>query len=525
MRRFPPDFLTRIARSLFEASGCSAEDAATVADHLVESSLFGHDSHGTIRIYEYVDQMADGTFDPAGKTAVVRERGAMAVLDGGGALGQVAGRHAVDKAVELARIHGVGSVGLRNCCHLGRIGAYTLAAARQGLIGMAWVNAGRLGRQIPPYGGIDGKLSTNPVSFAAPRRGGDPILVDMTTSVVAEGKIRLAHNQGVPVPEGWITDAEGRPTTDPADFVGPPQGAILPLGGVVAYKGYCLSMMVEILGGLLSGEGCAAGAVEMRSNGLMLIVWDPAFFCEDGDYDRELEGLAAHVASSRVDPKVGRIQLPGSPEFTTAAERRRTGIAIDDTTWSRICDRARRLGLDPGPWEEEVCRARLSPPVPEKATGDFDRAVSRAAGLRACLPCVRSGGFPASRAPGALAETALFQAGDAPTQILEQGLAPVARHPAARDPLVPLQGQEGPFQGTEVQGAAAGAEGPNLRAAGALAQPAQPVRQLLDLPGPEQHDDRHNAPPRRHRDNHRKIDHLGLDSGSTCGTTPDGIGR
>ena len=355
MRRFPPDSLTRIARSLFEASGCSAEDAATVADHLVESSLFGHDSHGTIRIYEYVDQMADGTFDPAGRPAVVRERGAMAVLDGGGALGQVAGRHAVDKAVALARVHGVGSVGLRNCSHLGRIGSYTLAVARQGLIGMAWVNAGRLGRQIPPYGGIDGKLSTNPVSFAAPRRGADPILVDMTTSVVAEGKIRLAHNQGVPVPEGWITDADGRPTTDPADFVGPPQGAILPLGGVVAYKGYCLSMMVEILGGLLSGEGCAAGEVDMRSNGLMLNVWDPAFFCEDGDYDRELEGLVAHVTSSRVDPEVGRIQLPGSPEFTTAAERRRTGIAIDDTTWSRICDRARRLGFDPALWEEEVC--------------------------------------------------------------------------------------------------------------------------------------------------------------------------
>lgn len=88
----------------------------------------------------------------------------------------------------------------------------------------------------------------------------------------------------------------------------------------------------------------------------MLIVWDPAFFCEDGHYDREVEGLVAHVTSSRVDPKVGRIQLPGSPEFTTAAERRRTGIAIDDTTWSRICDRARGLGLDPAPWEGEACR-------------------------------------------------------------------------------------------------------------------------------------------------------------------------
>jgi uncharacterized oxidoreductase len=355
LRRFPPDTLLRVGRAMFEAAGCSAEDADIVAEHLVESSLFGHDSHGTIRIYEYVDQIGAGTFDPVGETTVIRERGAMAVLDGGGALGQVAGQHAVYKAIELARTYGVGTVGLRNCSHLGRIGAYPLAVARQGLLGMAWVNAGRLGRQIPPYGGIDGKLSTNPVSFAAPRAGGDPILVDMTTSVVAEGKIRVAHNRGAPVPAGWITDAEGRPTTDPGEFVGPPQGAILPLGGVVAYKGYCLSMMVEVLGGIFSGQGCANGEVEMKSNGLLLTVWDGAFFCEADDYERELEALIAHVTSSRVDPKVGRIQLPGSPEFTTAADRRQRGIAIDDTTWERICDRARHLGLDPAPWEAEVC--------------------------------------------------------------------------------------------------------------------------------------------------------------------------
>lgn len=356
MRHFLPDNLTRIGCALFEAAGCSPTDARIVAEHLVESSLFGHDSHGSLRLYEYIDQIGAGTFDPKGRPHVVRERGSTCILDGGGALGAVAGQLAVESAAALTRDHGVATVTLRNCSHLGRIGAYPLALARQGLLGLAFVNAGRLGRQIPPFGGIDGKLSTNPIAFAAPRKVGHPILVDMTTSVVAEGKIRVARNKGVDVPAGWLIDADGKPTTDPNDYLANPQGAILPLGGVVGYKGTCLSLTVEILGGLLSGEGCAAGATVMRSNGMLLTAWDPGFFCDEGTWDEELENLIAHVRSSRVDPAIGEIQLPGDPEFGHAAERGANGIPIDDTTWERICERARSLGLDASAWEQEVFR-------------------------------------------------------------------------------------------------------------------------------------------------------------------------
>jgi hydroxycarboxylate dehydrogenase B len=340
---------------MFEAAGCSLTDARTVAEHLVESSLFGHDSHGTLRFYEYIDQILAGTFDAQGQPHVLRERGSTSILDGGGGLGAVAGRLAVERAAALVHAHGVATVTLRNCSHLGRIGAYPLALARQGLLGMAFVNAGRLGRQIPPFGGIDGKLSTNPIAFAAPRADGHPILVDMTTSVVAEGKIRVARNRGLPVPEGWLIDADGLPTTDPNNYLADPQGAILPLGGVVGYKGTCLSMVVEILGGILSGEGCAAGATVMKSNGMLLTAWDPGFFCDTGTYEEELEGLISHLLTSRVDPAVGEIQLPGGPEFRHAADREEFGIPIDDTTWERICERAARMGLDPAPWEAEAC--------------------------------------------------------------------------------------------------------------------------------------------------------------------------
>ena len=354
MRRFAPDTLRRIGCALFEAVGCTAEDARTVTEHLVESSLFGHDSHGILRYYEYVDFIQRGVFAAHGQPTVVRERGAMAVVDGGGAMGQVGGQFANELAIAKALEHGVGTVALRNTCHVGRVGAYPLAAARQGLIAVAYVNAGHLGRQIAPWGGIDGKLSTNPIAFAAPRRDGEPIMVDMATAVTAEGKIRVAHNRGESVPEGWIIDHEGKPTTDPDDYLKEGGGAILPLGGVAGYKGYCLGFTVEVLGGLLSGEGCAAGERTMRSNGVLFTVYDPSFFTEDDAYQEELESLIRHVYTSRVDPAIGEILLPGEPEFRAARLRQRDGSEVDDTTWARIGDAARGLGLNPDPWENEA---------------------------------------------------------------------------------------------------------------------------------------------------------------------------
>ena len=146
-------------------------------------------------------------------------------------MGQIGGTFATQLAIDKAAQYGVATATLRNCGHVGRVGAYPLQVARQGMIGLAFCNAGHLGRQIAPYGGIDGKLSTNPISCAAPRRNADPLLVDMTTSVCAEGKVRVAHNRGEQLPEGRIIDHDGNPSTDPQAFVGDPPGAILPFGG------------------------------------------------------------------------------------------------------------------------------------------------------------------------------------------------------------------------------------------------------------------------------------------------------
>lgn len=352
--RFKPETLRRIGYTLFETAGCTLEDARAVVDHLVESNLFGHDSHGAIRFYEYARAIYEGRFQPRAAPEVVRDSPCAAVVDARGSLGQVGATFATHLAMEKAREHGIATVGLRNTSHIGRVGAYPLIAARAGLIGQIFVNAGHLGYQIAPFGGIDGKLSTNPIAFAAPRRGADPILVDMTTSIVAEGKVRIAINRGEEVPEGWLIDGEGNPTTDPNDFKADPPGAILPLGGRAGHKGYGMSMMVELLGGALSGQGCAAGERAMISNGVLLTVYHIEHFVDLDAYYDEVEALIRHVKSSRLTPGFEEILVPGEPEFRSARRREAEGIEVDERTWETICEAARDFGLNLERWEGDA---------------------------------------------------------------------------------------------------------------------------------------------------------------------------
>lgn len=346
MPRFTPPELREIGYTLFEAAGCREEDVKAVVDHLVDSNLFGHDSHGAIRFSEYARAIREGRFQAVARPTIVKDHPAVAVVDAGGAMGQVGATFATELAMDKARVCGIGTVALRNTSHIGRVGAYPLAAAKEGFVAQIFVNAGQLGYQIAPFGGIDGKLSTNPLAFSAPRKKAEPIMVDMTTSVVAEGKIRVAANRGVQVPEGWLIDSNGEPTVEPNDFKGDPPGAILPLGGVVAHKGTALSLMVEILGGALSGLGCAAGSRTMVSNGVLLNVYNIDHFVDRDEYYDELERLIVHVKSSRLAPGCDEILLPGEPEFRSSERVEREGIDVDETTWSAICEEASYVGLD-----------------------------------------------------------------------------------------------------------------------------------------------------------------------------------
>ena len=354
MPTFTPDTLREIGCRMFRAAGCGEDDARIVSDHLVESNLFGHDSHGALRFYDYCEGIRNGRYTLDGRPCVVKESGCTAVVDGQGSLGPVGATFAIQLAMTKAAAQGVAVVVLRNTSHIGRVGAYPLIAAREGFIAQLFVNAGHLGYQIAPFGGIDGRLSSNPIAFAAPRRDEPPIMLDMTTCMAAVAKVWVAENKGASLPEGWIIDSEGRPSTDPKDFTTDPRGAMLPLGGAAGHKGYGLAMMMELLGGALSGEGCAAGERKVRSNGVCMTVYSIEQFIEPDRYYDEVESLIQHVRSSRTAAGINEILLPGEMEFANAATKKREGIELDETTWEKIRQEAETHGLDTSRWPEQI---------------------------------------------------------------------------------------------------------------------------------------------------------------------------
>jgi uncharacterized oxidoreductase len=343
-RLVPPDVIARIASALFEATGAPPDQARLVAEELTASSLMGHDSHGVIRIPEYVDLAARGTIIPGAAVGVERTGGGSAIVDCGRNYGAVGAHVAVTTAIELAREHKVACVVTRRCNHIGRVGAYVQRAAEGDLIAIATCNSPIHGHFVLPWGGTRGRLGTNPIAYAVPTHG-EPILADLSTCVAPEGKIRVYKNREQPLPEGWIVDALGEPSTDPAAFYGPPPGAILPLGGPAGHKGYALGLLVELLGSPLAGVATTDPTV--LGNGLCLLVVDPRAFGPIEAFKDLVEATVAYIKSSKPDDVgAGEVLVPGELEFRTRRRRLVEGIPVDDPTWDAIQQGARKLQVD-----------------------------------------------------------------------------------------------------------------------------------------------------------------------------------
>jgi len=344
---FTADYLRQVAAEVFVKVGVPQDEADTVADALVEANLMGHDSHGVIRVMQYVQMIRDGLFVPGAPRTVVQERAATAVLDGGWGFGQVVACWAAGICIEKAKQYGVASVTVRRCNHVGRLGAYPTMMAQQGLIGAMSVNGGGAAQYMPPWGGRAGRLSTNPLSFAIPT-GGHPIVVDMTTTVVAEGKVRVKRNRGEPCPEGWITDAQGNPTTDPNDFYGPPRGCILPFGGIVGHKGFALGLVVEILSGILSGAGYPNEEPKRLNNGVWMLGINIADFVDPATFRAQVNDLVRYLKTSPLAPGFTEILMPGEPEYRQVEKRKQEGIFVDDETWRQLTELAESVGVAVG---------------------------------------------------------------------------------------------------------------------------------------------------------------------------------
>jgi uncharacterized oxidoreductase len=330
---------------LFRAAGAPADEAELVAEQLTTSSLMGHDSHGVIRVPEYIELVERRTIVPGAAIRVEHTAGATAVVDCGWNFGALGANFAMARAIKLAQQHKVACVVTRRCNHAGRIGAYVEQAAEEDLIAIATCNSPRHGHYVLPWGGTQGRLGTNPIAYAVPTHG-DPIVADLATCAAPEGKIRVYKNQGRPLPAGWIVDSVGRPATDPAAFYGPPPGAILPLGGAAGHKGYALGLLAEILGSPLAGRETADP--NAAGNGLCFLVVDPRAFMPVEQFKSLVDATVAYMKSSSPAEAQGKVLLPGELEFRTRRRRLVEGIPVDDSTWLAIEECGRRLGVDLG---------------------------------------------------------------------------------------------------------------------------------------------------------------------------------
>jgi hydroxycarboxylate dehydrogenase B len=333
MPRLDPQTLSRFTASIFQACDIPGDVAREVADSLVLANLSGHDSHGIIRIMEYVNWTRRGLVNPHGQLTVEREQPCILILDGDFGFGQVIGRRAMELGIAKAQAEGACILSLKRSGHLGRIGEFMEQAAEAGLVCFAFTNTHGAGVLVAPYGGCERRLSANPVAGGAPRPDGPPLLMDISTSTIAEGKIKVARSKGESLPSGMIVNGAGEPSTSPEEYYADPPGALLPMAG---HKGFALSMFCEVLAGALTGAGCSRAGVERVANGFMAFLLDPATFSGHDFVSRQLGDLSQWVTSSRLQSGFDQIQLPGEPEARARVTRESQGIDIDETTWRKI---------------------------------------------------------------------------------------------------------------------------------------------------------------------------------------------
>lgn len=339
------DDITRIAQGVLGAAGASDEHAETVGDHLADANMAGHDSHGFIRISQYVSDIRDGSTDPKAHPEVVSEDTGMAKVDGKATFGQVVATFSVELAVKKARESGIGMVTMGNLAHTGRIGTYPEMATREGMAAiMCTGQVTASDRGVAPFGGRVGRLSTNPISMAFPYKPDAPVLLDFATSMGAEGKLRVYKARGHTLPEAWVLDKNGAPSKDPNDFYD--GGAILPVGGVGGgHKGFALSFMVTLLGGLLGGYGMPDKSDRGFGSGSFMTVIDLGRVAPDDAIRSEVGRLVDHVKNTPPMEGFKEVLFPGEIESRTRQDRLANGVMIEQDTWDAVGELIDEYGL------------------------------------------------------------------------------------------------------------------------------------------------------------------------------------
>jgi uncharacterized oxidoreductase len=338
--------LVRAIEAIALAGGSDAGEAKLVAENLVTANLVGHDSHGIGMMPRYVEALQEGGLHPNRQVEVKFDAGALLSLDGCAGYGQSIGLQATEMAIARAKQHGTAIVALGNSHHLGRIGHWAEMAVAQGLVSLHFVNVQSFAR-VAPFAGADRRFGTNPVCIGIPLPGEKPFLLDMATSAVAQGKLRVAHNKRAKIPSGWLIDDQGNPTDDPR------WGVLAPLGAMTCFgehKGYGLAVACELLGGALTGGGVTSydNKTQRRVlNGMLSIIIDPKRLGTENAFARDAKSFLAWLRASRPAPGHDQVRIAGEPERAHRAKRSREGIPVDEETWKEIRAAAAKLKLSP----------------------------------------------------------------------------------------------------------------------------------------------------------------------------------
>lgn len=330
--------LSALAARAFENAGLSEPDAAVTARHLILMDLMGVSTHGVHRIEQYVKRIRAGVVDPQAPVTVDDRAPAIAVVDGANGQGQVPAQRALDLALSKAQETGISFVAVRRSGHFGGTASYGYLAAQAGLILITGTGASPA---MAPFGGRDLKVGNNPFGCAAPGSladpaGPNPFILDMAQSIAARGKMRKLRDAGEPMPLGWALDADGNPTTDPAAGL---DGFIQFIGG---HKGYGLSLMVDILSGLLSGGEYLDQTRQMwdedgpQGTSHFFIALDPARIMDSGEYDRRMADFRGRIKSTAPFSEGGEVLLPGEIELRNMAQRRAEGIPVPVKTMETV---------------------------------------------------------------------------------------------------------------------------------------------------------------------------------------------
>jgi LDH2 family malate/lactate/ureidoglycolate dehydrogenase len=343
-RRVAVDSLLVATREIFQRCGMAAEDAGRLADSLVAADVRGVHSHGVLRVPDYVKKLLDEGVDPRGRPHVVRDAGAAIVVDGGNSMGQIGAAFAMRRAIERASEIGVAAAAVRGSNHCGAMAYFAMMALPEDMIGLATTNA------LPtmaPWGGADKILGINPLGVAIPADREPPIVFDAAFSGSSHGKIRVYQQKGLPIPEGWAFDKDGRPTTDTAAAI---EGLLQPIGG---FKGTGLALVMGVLAAVLSEASYGTELGNMvdgprpGADGHFLLAINLAAFTSVERFKQYVDRMVRQIREGRKAPGVDRIYAPGELEWETERRYRADGIPLTEETLAGIVAAAKRVGVAP----------------------------------------------------------------------------------------------------------------------------------------------------------------------------------